>query len=147
MHVLPLFYKASQGFYNVSKTYLRQWTLQKLPKMWNHRKTRNPLFYAGPRAYLPWHCLYLRPEPHVQWYLVLSLFIVFMVLIVFAYFIGQCRFGIYSICGIYSTYSIYHRMTNGWRCQHFIYHYIILIFYFLLYYYMDYTKDIHIHYL
>ena len=31
--------------------------------MWNHRKTRNPLFYAGLQAYLPQHCLYLRPEP------------------------------------------------------------------------------------
>jgi len=53
IYVLALFYKALQDFYNVSKTYLRQLTLQKLPKMWNHRKTRNPLFYAGLQAYLP----------------------------------------------------------------------------------------------
>ena len=53
-----------QDFYNVSKTYLRQWTLQKIPKKWNHRKTRNPLFYAGSRAYLPQHCLYFFPLPH-----------------------------------------------------------------------------------
>ena len=68
--------------------------------------------------YLPWHCLYFFPEPHVQWHLVLSIFIVFMVLMIFTYLIGQCRFGIYSICGIYNTYSIYHRMTNRWHCQH-----------------------------
>ena len=64
MHDLPLFYKALQGFYNVSKTYLRQCSLQKLLKMWNHRKTRNPFIYAGSRAYLPQHCLYFLPLPH-----------------------------------------------------------------------------------
>ena len=64
MHDLPLFHKVLQAFYNVSKTFLRKWSLQKLPKMCNHRKNRNPLFYAGLQAYLPQHCLYLRPEPH-----------------------------------------------------------------------------------
>ena len=64
IYVLPLFYKGLRGFYNLSKTYLRQKTCLKLPKYCNHRKTRNPLFYAGSRAYLPQHCLYLRPEPH-----------------------------------------------------------------------------------
>jgi len=58
-----LFYKDLQDFYNVSKTYLRQWTLQKLPKKWNHRKTRKPFIYKVLQAYLPQHCLYLRPEP------------------------------------------------------------------------------------
>ena len=60
---LSLFYKGLQGFYNVSKSYLRQKTYLKLPKYCNHRKTRNPLFCADLRAYLPQHCLYFLPEP------------------------------------------------------------------------------------
>ena len=36
----------------------------KIPKYSKHRKTRNSLFYAGSRAYLPEHCLYFLPLPH-----------------------------------------------------------------------------------
>ena len=68
---ISLFYKGLKCFYNpilpsknLSKTYLRTFFCLNLPKYCNHRKTRNPLFYAGLQAYLPWHCLYLRPLPH-----------------------------------------------------------------------------------
>ena len=60
---LFLFYNGLQGFYNISKMYLRQKTCLKLLKYCNHRKTRNPLFYAGLKAYLPQRILYLRPLP------------------------------------------------------------------------------------
>jgi hypothetical protein len=35
----------------------------KLPKNCNQEKARNPFIYAGLQAYLPQHCLYLRPDP------------------------------------------------------------------------------------
>ncbi len=145
MHVLPLFYKDLQGFYNVSKTYLRQWTLQKLLKMWNHRKTRNPLFYAGLRAYLPQHCLYLRPLPQVVETPIFIILIIFIILLIFQCFIVLGTYYIYNIYSIFVIINISLLQTNRKQCLHsfttviilsisYIYQCAFCIFAHLLYY-------------
>jgi len=36
----------------------------KIPLNASKEKSRNPFIYKGKRNYLPWHCLYLRRDPH-----------------------------------------------------------------------------------
>lgn len=81
--------------------------------MLSKEKSHNPFIYKGKRDYLPQHCLYLRPLPHVQVGHILPLFIIFMLLLVFIDFKGQYRFNTYTIFGTYGIIVIYHRMTNG----------------------------------
>lgn len=74
--------------------------------MLSKEKSRNPFIYKGKRDYLPQHCLYLRPLPHVQAGHIFIPFIIFIVFVVFIDFVGHNRI---------STNIIY--STNLYNCN------------------------------
>lgn len=69
---------------NLSKAYLNAFFEIKLPKNCKWQKARKPFIYKALRAYLPQHCLYLRPLPHGHGSFLPTFFVLLGVLFTFS---------------------------------------------------------------
>ena len=80
------------------------------------RKTRVfPLIYQDLRVYLPQHCLYFLPEPHVVETPIFIILIIFIILLIFQGFIVLVTYYIYSIFVIINISLL---QTNRKQCLH-----------------------------
>lgn len=78
----------------------------------------NPLFYRGLRAYLPQHCLYFLPLPHVVETHIFIILIIFIILLIFQGFIVLVTYYIYNIYSIFVIINISLLQTNRKQCLH-----------------------------